>query len=151
MRLTCAPDKGARLEFFSFLKKRKGRRAARGAPQLPPGTQVPAAEAPPAGEGPPPPLTPEQVRQRLFDAVAAGNEDHLDALCHEHQAVILQHGEGWLTVPPQFQASPQIQEWYRRGLDAIARYCAEKLRRNEYIAQLGASEAQAEPERANAP
>ena len=130
-----------RVEFFSFLKNFRPRRPATGVGQPPEPAPVntPHPEAPSAGPPRQNRLTPEQVRQLLFDAVATGDEGKLDALCDEHKDVILQHGQGWLEVPAKFQSSPQISEWYGRGLQAIARYCAEKLNRQELMENLSAS------------
>ena len=116
------------MEFFSFLKKRPSQRRQAAQVGLPAPTPTPVA----AGAQSP---SPEHVRQLLFDAVAAGDERKLDSLCQEHEAVILRHGEDWRAVPVEFHANPEIRDWYVRGLDAIARYCAEKLRPQELTEQ----------------
>ena len=71
--------------------------------------------------------TPDEVRRLLFDAVASRDEERLESLCREHKDFILEHGAGWLDVPPTFRASPDAHEWYRNGLRAVARFCAERL------------------------
>jgi hypothetical protein len=48
-------------------------------------------------------------------------------LCHEHKDFVLTHLNGWLEVPPAFRSSPEVYEWYRNGLRAIARFCGERL------------------------
>jgi hypothetical protein len=39
-------------------------------------------------------------------------------------------------VPEAFRASPAAYEWYGNGLRAIARFCAEKLGRDEFVQRL---------------
>jgi len=92
-------------------------------------------EAPLAPVGPvaPAPPGPDEVRRILFDAVASGDESRLEALCREHKAFILEHAAGWLDVPASFRASPEAYEWYGNGLRAIARFCADKLGRNDLL------------------
>jgi hypothetical protein len=110
------------MEFFSFLKRRRRRPAPASGAQA----AIQTADAAPGD-----PATPEQIRRLLFDAVASGDPSRLDALCEEHKEVILQHADGWLTVPEQFKSNPEIYAWYGNGLRAIAQYCAEKLGRSE--------------------
>jgi hypothetical protein len=84
----------------------------------------------------PPPaelLTPDQVRRLLFEAVASGDENKLEALCREHQDLILHHVPGWRDVPPEIRSRPELYQWYDNGLSAITRYCAEKLRRADDV------------------
>jgi hypothetical protein len=77
--------------------------------------------------------SPEEIRQLLFDAVAAGDESRLDALCHEHRQAILDHADEWLDVPEAFRSNVEALAWYRDGLRAITRYCSEKLDRNTIL------------------
>ena len=74
------------------------------------------------------PLPREEVRRLIFDAVAAGDEQKLESLCHEHRDLILREASGWLEVPSEIRASAELSEWYSNGLRAISRFCAEKLR-----------------------
>jgi hypothetical protein len=97
-----------------------------------------AAEAQPlhlptVAPSPASPVTPEEVRRLLFDAVASGDETRLEALCREHQALILDHVPGWRDVPPEIRSRPELYQWYDNGLRAITRFCAEKLRRVDEI------------------
>ena len=75
------------------------------------------------------PLPPEEVRRLLFAAVAAGDERKLQALCHEHQDLILRTASGWLEMPPEFRASAELAKWYDDGIRAIRRFCDEHLSR----------------------
>ena len=114
------------MEFFSFLRRRRAARAGAKTAQVPESVTV-APEAPPR----PPlqitlPLPPAEVRRLLFDAVVAGDEAKLDALCREHRAVIVENRERWQEVPAEFRSSAELSEWYAQGLAAIARYCAER-------------------------
>jgi hypothetical protein len=70
--------------------------------------------------------SPATVRQLLFDAVAAGDDERLEALCQEHRHFILSHGAGWLQVPESFRSSPDASRWYEEGLRALARFCHER-------------------------
>ena len=77
------------------------------------------------------PLPPEEVRRLLFDAVAAGDEQRLQSLCHEHQDVIFREASGWLEVPREFRASRELAKWYDDGIQAIRRFCEEQRRHSE--------------------
>ena len=85
------------------------------------------------------PPTPEEIRRVLFDAVASGDEGRLESLCQEHQDFILAHGTGWLDVPAAFRSSPEAYQWYGNGLQAIARFCADKLGRTDVLEPLATS------------
>ncbi len=137
------------MEFFSFLRRRP-KQVKVHPPQPPTPIQLTTpTTAPPASE----PVAPEQVRRLLFDAVAAGKHDRLDALCHEHRELILRHGPEWLEVPPEVRSNPQIAGWYQQGLKAIVRYCSEKLNHRQLAEQADdrrVSPADAEPEPSSA-
>jgi hypothetical protein len=127
------------MNLFRFLKRPV--RAALPQP-IPPGevardssTPIPALSPGPASDIPatpsPPAPTPDAIRRLLFDAVASGDEARLQALCEEHQDLIVQHSAAWLEVPAEFRASPELDAWYRNGLRAISEYCAERAAKNE--------------------
>src|SRR4051812_15333161 len=83
----------------------------------------------PSTGSPAPSPSPESIRRQLFDAVAAGDEQRLEALCREHQDLILAGGAAWLAVPESFRSSTDAYDWYQQGLRAIAEFCTEKLHR----------------------
>jgi hypothetical protein len=89
---------------------------------------APAAADPTTG-APPAAPSPAEIRQQLFDAIAAGDDERLEALCDEHRDLILSHGPRWLQVPESFRSSPDAYRWYEEGLHAIARFCSDKLPR----------------------
>jgi hypothetical protein len=97
-----------------------------------PASVEPAPVVPDAATGLPAP-TPsvESVRQRLFDAIATGDEERLTTLCREHRDLILAGGAAWLEVPESFRSSAEAYGWYQQGLRAIAEFCSEKLSPNE--------------------
>ena len=72
--------------------------------------------------------SPSEIRRRLFDAVASGDNEQLASLCREHRDFILQQGPAWLDVPEEFRANPAAAEWYGDGLREIARFCADQMR-----------------------
>ena len=121
------------MDLFRFLRRRR-RSADRTTDQRQP-AQVPVMLALPAPNPidlpPPPPtpqpLSPEEVRRLLFDAVAAGDEVRLHALCHEHQELILSSMTEWLDVPEPIRANPQIFDWYANGLRSISQFCAQAI------------------------
>jgi hypothetical protein len=98
--------------------------------------KVEATRAPGPPRLPEPAPEPGAVRRLLFDAAAAGDDHKLECLCREHQTFILQNAHGWLEIPDEFRASPQVYEWYGNGLRAIAQFCAEKLGHDDLIARL---------------
>ena len=77
----------------------------------------------PAEPAPAPP-TPAELRQRLFDAIATGDETRIAELCREHRDFINEHVENWMIVPDSLRANPAAAEWYTRGLQQLTRLCA---------------------------
>ena len=123
------------MEFFSFLRRRRAPQTTSSDAQPLRKAKVESAPLPSPPLQLAVPVPPDEVHRLLFDAVAAGDERKLDALCKEHHNVILSHAEGWLEVPPEFKTNPEISEWYAKGLAAIARYCAERLADKAAIAR----------------
>ena len=101
-------------------------------------SEAPAAADPVAAVTAAPAAAPDEVRRRLFDAVAAGEEEQLAGLCREHWDLLLEHGPGWLSeeVPEPLRSNPRAAEWYGQGLRQIACFCAERLDRPELLQRL---------------
>jgi hypothetical protein len=116
------------MNFFGWLRK-AGSPPITGPTGAAPSQSPPTVPDPTTGT-PPPALSRTEVRQLLFDAVAAGDDERLEALCWEHRDLILSHGAGWLDVPESFWFSPDAYRWYEDGLRAIARYCTDKVDRS---------------------
>jgi tetratricopeptide (TPR) repeat protein len=70
------------------------------------------------------PLSPEKLRELLFDAVAAGDEEALAKECERHEAMVLEHFSTWKMVPASFRGEPDTLTWYAQGLIAVARHFA---------------------------
>jgi tetratricopeptide (TPR) repeat protein len=81
------------------------------------------------------PTAPDDLRRALFDAVAAGNQARLKALCETHEAVIAASFEAWTRVPEAFR-TPEKLQWYGPGLIAVARHFAEARGRPELMQRL---------------
>src|SRR5579872_4418543 len=115
--------------FFGFLKKR--------AKPMPPATEPVVIELriPKVNE---PEMTPDQLRKKLFDAAASGDEDQLCMLCQTHEKSIFEQGMIWSKVPPEIRSSPVLLKWYANGLKAIARFCADRLGKPELMEQVKA-------------
>jgi tetratricopeptide (TPR) repeat protein len=75
------------------------------------------------GRPPAPPLTPEQLRDQLFDAVAARDEALLAELCAAHEEAVLAAFAGWKRVPEAFR-TPDRLGWYGPGLIGVAQHFA---------------------------
>ena len=71
------------------------------------------------------PVTPDQLRQQLFDAVAARDQALLARLCAAHEAVVLASFAGWQRVPDEFR-TPDKLSWYGPGLVAVAQHLASR-------------------------
>ena len=83
-----------------------------------------------------PDITPDQLRQELFDAAATGDEEKLCVLCQQHEKSIFEQGMIWSKVPPEIRSSPMLLKWYANGLKAIARFCSERLGKPELMNQM---------------
>jgi hypothetical protein len=88
-----------------------------------------------------PDITPDQLRQELFDAAATGDEEKLCVLCQQHEKSIFEQGMIWSKVPPEIRSSPKLRKWYANGLKAIARFCADRLDKPELMKQIKEIEA----------
>ena len=115
------------MTLFGWLRK-SARPPAALAPDRAPVESAPAVPDPATGSAAPSP-SPDSIRRQVFDAVAAGDEQRLEALCREHQNLILAGGAAWLEVPESFRSSSEAYDWYQQGLRAIAEFCSEKLDR----------------------
>lgn len=69
-------------------------------------------------------LTPEQLRDQLFDAVAARDAALLAKLCEAHEDTVLAAFAGWKRVPEAFR-TPDKVGWYGQGLIAVAQHFAQ--------------------------
>jgi hypothetical protein len=78
------------------------------------------------------PLTPEQLRDQLFDAVAAGDEKRLVKLCAAHEEAVLVAFAGWTRVPEAFR-TPDKLGWYGPGLIGVAQHFAQVRGRPELL------------------
>src|SRR3954463_5058743 len=91
--------------------------------------ELPApAEAPLETTAPPPeivpqPPSPSELRQQLFAAIVAGDDDRLSTLCDEHRELIREHAPAWSVVPDVLRANPAAADWYARGLQLLTRVC----------------------------
>ncbi|MRG91007.1 tetratricopeptide repeat protein [Polyangium spumosum] len=81
------------------------------------------------------PLTPDALREALFNAVDEGDLDHLSALCESHEQAICDAFPGWRTVPEPFRAGPRLR-WYIQGLTSVAQHMAALRGRPELFAAL---------------
>ena len=119
------------MTLFGWFRK-SARPPAALAPDPAPVEPAPVVPDPSTGSPAPSP-SPESIRRQLFDAVAAGDEQRLEALCREHQDLILAGGAAWLEVPESFRSSSDAYDWYQQGLRAIAAFCSEKLHQEKAI------------------
>ncbi len=83
----------------------------------------------------PPPLSPDALRETLFDAVDEGDLDRLTALCEAHEQAICDAFPGWRTVPEPCRAGPRLR-WYIQGMTAVAQHMAAMRGRPELFALL---------------
>lgn len=79
---------------------------------------------------------PEALRERLFDAAAAGDPGALLELCQKHAEQIAQHFPAWRKLPEALRSDPKQIQRYGEGLIAVARCFAERLDRPELLAVL---------------
>jgi tetratricopeptide (TPR) repeat protein len=75
---------------------------------------------------------PEQLRERLFDAVAAGQRDELRELCRANLDAIQQHFKSW-TKAVTIRSDPAQVQRYGEGLTSILRCIDADLQRADLI------------------
>jgi tetratricopeptide (TPR) repeat protein len=80
-------------------------------------------------------VTPEQLRERLFEAVAAGDDERVAELCAAHEETVLTSFAGWQQVPDEYR-TPDRLAWYGPGLIAVARHFAEERGHPELLQRL---------------
>jgi tetratricopeptide (TPR) repeat protein len=76
-------------------------------------------------------LSPDELRQRLFEA--AGDADRLEELCARHRNAILAHFHSWRKLPQGVREVPPLAERYVAGMVAVARVFAERMGRPELM------------------
>jgi tetratricopeptide (TPR) repeat protein len=79
-----------------------------------------------------PRLTQDQLRDQLFDAVAARDAAVLAKLCEAHEETVLAAFTGWKRVPEAFR-TPDKLAWYGQGLLAVAQHFAQVRGRPELL------------------
>jgi tetratricopeptide (TPR) repeat protein len=82
------------------------------------------------------PLSPENLRERLFDAVQSGDSATLARLCSEHEAAILEHFPSWQKVPEAVRSNPSGVQRYGQGLIGVAQCFATARGRPELLQRL---------------
>ncbi len=70
-------------------------------------------------------LTPEELRQELFAAAVAGDNQKLGVLGRQHREAIFEQRLIWNGIPATIRANPTLLRWYQEGLRAIVDCCAE--------------------------
>jgi tetratricopeptide (TPR) repeat protein len=78
------------------------------------------------GRRPGPDLSPDALRERLFDAVERGDRGALDALAAKHEAAIIEHFAIWVTVPGPVRGDPGALQRYAGGLIGVAQRFAQR-------------------------
>jgi len=81
------------------------------------------------------PLSPDALREALFNAVDEGDLDRLSALCEQHEQAICDAFPGWHTVPEPHRAGPGMR-WYIQGITSVAQHMAAMRGRPELFAAL---------------
>lgn len=69
--------------------------------------------------------TPEALREALFEALVAGDERALSALCEKHAAKIIECFPQWQKVPAEVRADASKIPAYAQGLMGLAQHMAE--------------------------
>jgi hypothetical protein len=115
---------------LDFLKKEKPRRSR---PRPAPVPVIILAAPPRVVDVDP---TPSDLREKLFAAALAGDEDKLAFLCQCHEKSIYEQGVIWTNVPPPIRANPTLLRWYGTGLKTIATFCAHRLGKPELVKKI---------------
>ncbi|HVE87686.1 MAG TPA: hypothetical protein VND93_32735 [Myxococcales bacterium] len=76
-------------------------------------------------------LEPGALRERLFDAAAAQDQQTVLQLCRQHADRIAEHFPSWRKVPEDVRTDPRKMERYASGLIGVARCFADHLGRPE--------------------
>ncbi len=79
------------------------------------------------------PLSPEELRKRLFDAAAAEETTTFAELCAAHEPTVLARFAEWAKVPEPYR-TPEGLQWYGPGLIAVAQHFAERRGHPELLA-----------------
>lgn len=79
---------------------------------------------------------PDDIRDRLIDAVSRGDDDELRRLCLEHRTAIESEFPSWKTVPIAWRDSRDTLDRYVAGLLGVARFFADGLGRPDLLAFL---------------
>ena len=61
-----------------------------------------------------PPPSPEELRERLFDAASTDDRASLEDLCRHNEAAIAEHFPSWQKVPDDVRADPARLNRYAR-------------------------------------
>ncbi len=71
-----------------------------------------------------PALSPDELRERLFEAAASGQKDSFAKLFSEYRAAIIEHFPAWQKVPESVRSDPAALQGYAQGLIGTAQLCA---------------------------
>ena len=69
----------------------------------------------------------DQLRERLFDAVASGDGAALEQGCNGHREAIVANFKDWKTVPAEVRKDPQAVQRWGNGLLQVALFFAQTL------------------------
>lgn len=79
----------------------------------------------------PEPLSSDELRRRLLDAVTAGDRAALEELCSGHKEAIITHFPQWRALPQGVRAFQPLADRYVQGLIAVAQLFEERFGRRE--------------------
>lgn len=71
-------------------------------------------------------LTPDALRERLFDAVARDDLGALDAIAARHEAAIVEHFAAWQKIPEVVRSDSAATQRYAGGLIGVAQRFAQR-------------------------
>ncbi|MBI4859773.1 MAG: tetratricopeptide repeat protein [Candidatus Riflebacteria bacterium] len=83
-----------------------------------------------------PKADPDEIRERLFEAAARGDDGELGRLCREHEHLVLDTFGDWKKVPSHIRDDVGAVQRWGHGLMAVARFFAEELSQPELIQEL---------------
>jgi tetratricopeptide (TPR) repeat protein len=81
-------------------------------------------------------MSPDDLRQRLWETVAFAGEDELVAFCRAHEADIVSNFAAWRVVPEHLRDSRADAEKYVQAMVAVARLFDQRLGRPELLRTL---------------